>query len=110
MQILDSSHDHFHLIDDPGGYEWTYYDGFSADRRFGFTAIWFRGVPMSPNYSRAIENQAVVADPQNWSALAFHLYVDRRTVASWLVEGDGSGAFGDDLIAALQLAGGEAGR
>ena len=61
---------------------------------------------MSPNYSRAIENQAVVADPQNWSALAFHLYVDRRTVASWLVEGDGSGAFGDDPTAALQLAGG----
>ena len=103
MQILDSSHDHFHLIDEPGGYEWTYYDGFSADRQFGFTAIWFRGVPMSPNYSRAIERKDVVADPHRWSAFAFHLYVGRKTVASWLVEGDSGGT---DPSRGLRLGGG----
>lgn len=103
MEILDRSHDRFHLIDEPGGYEWTYYDGFSGDGSVGFTAIWFRGVPMSPNYSRAIERGGV---PVDHAAFAFHLYRDRRTVASWLVEGDGRGLFSEDPGAPLRFGGG----
>lgn len=99
MIILDSSHDYFHMIDDHGGYEWTYYDGFSEDRSLGFTAIFFRGVPMSPNYSRAIERGE--GNPADHLACAFNLYHEGKSIASWLVEGEGeqsiSGGVDDDI-------------
>ncbi len=103
MNILDSSHDHFHLIDDPGGYEWTYYDGFSEDRTLGFTAIWFRGVPMSPNYSAAIDHGRGV--PSDFAAFAFHLYAEGKNVASWLVEGKGGDRFSENPDYPINLGG-----
>lgn len=103
MKILDNSHDYFHLIDDPGGYEWTYYDGFSEDRSIGFTAIWFRGVPMSPNYSAAIDRGRGI--PSNFAACAFHLYADGKNVASWLVEGEGGDRFSLRPDEPIQLGG-----
>ena len=103
MKILDSSHDHFHMIDDHGGYEWTYYDGFSEDGRFGFTAILFRGVPMSPNYAAAIDRGE--GKPGNFAAAAFGLYVDGRNIASWLVDGRESGQFAGGDTGTLELGG-----
>ena len=108
MIILDSSHDHFHSIDLPGAYEWSYFDGLSDDGKHGFTAIWFRGVPMSPWYSGAIEKNLPESLPTNYTAFAFHLYQNGKRIGAALVEGDehlfegsrttSDAAFGDNLL------------
>ncbi|MCB0712034.1 MAG: hypothetical protein KDD67_06860 [Ignavibacteriae bacterium] len=87
MTILDSSQDHFHAIDLPGAYEWTYFDGLSTDGEHGFTAIWFRGVPMSPRYSAAIEKNLAKALPADFSAFALSLYHRGKPIGRSLVEG-----------------------
>lgn len=87
MRILDPSHDRFHAVDLPGAYEWTYVDGLSDDGELGFTAIWFRGVPMSPRYSAAIERNLPEAHPSLYTAFAFGLYRRSGRIGASLVEG-----------------------
>ncbi len=91
MILVDSRHDIFHRIDLPGGYEWTYYDGFDERTGNGFTAIWFRGVPMSPHYAAAIDRidhvSGTGANPRDFAAFAFNLYAGGSQVGSFFVEG-----------------------
>lgn len=101
MILLDRSHDGFHGVDTPGGYEWTYVDGMSDDGLDGFTAIWFRGLPMSPYYTSMIDGDRARALPSRYCGFAFNLYERGRTVAATFDEGDASrfdaSAYGPDV-------------
>jgi carotenoid 1,2-hydratase len=79
MTILHEAEDRFHDLSTPGAYEWSYFDGLSEDGRWGFVAIWFRGIPMSPYYSAAIDRHrdnpsSIAPDPLDYVAFNFNLY------------------------------------
>lgn len=95
MIVLDPSEDRFHNPDLPGSYEWTYFDGLSQESGLGFSAIWFRGIPMSPWYSAAIDRRPQAARPDRYCAFAFGLYDRNGRIASGLEEGPESLFSGD---------------
>lgn len=95
MILLDPSEDRFHNLEFPGSYEWTYFDGLSEDGELGFSAIWFRGIPMSPWYSAAIDRNPQNALPERYCAFAFGLYSRSGRIASALEEGPESLFSGD---------------
>ena|GEM_PF-1114770 len=91
MIILDGSEDRSHALIDPGSYEWSYFDGLSEDGEWGFVAIWFRGCPMSPYYTAAIDRwfrnpSPAPPDPEDYAAFSFSLYRRGRRVYSMLHE------------------------
>lgn len=92
MILLDPSHDRFHELTAPGSYEWTYFDGLSDDGTLGFVVIWFRGCPMSPYYTAAVDrhtrNPSVPPpDPADFCAVNINVYAHGRRVFSALHEG-----------------------
>lgn len=51
MRILTGlQHDHCHMLNGPGAYEWWYADALDASGEWGVVMILFRGMPMSPDY------------------------------------------------------------
>lgn len=51
MRILSGlKHDHCHMLDGQGAYEWWYADALDASGEWGVVMILFRGMPMSPDY------------------------------------------------------------
>lgn len=53
MQVFTGdTHDVCHMFDQAGAYEWWYVDALSENADWGFVAIMFRGMPMSPDYLR----------------------------------------------------------
>ncbi|KXK54869.1 MAG: Acyclic carotenoid 1,2-hydratase [Chlorobi bacterium OLB7] len=83
MTILPESEDHFHQLSQTGAYEWSYFDGLSDDGEWGFVAIWFRGVPMSPWYSAAADRalrRGEALDPLRHCAFNFSLYHRGRRI------------------------------
>lgn len=95
LLLLDPSEDRFHNLSERGSYEWTYFDGLSEDGELGFSAIWFRGIPMSPWYSAAIDRDPQNALPEQHCAFAFGLYNRKGRIASALEEGPESFFSGD---------------
>ena len=95
MTVLHPSEDRFHNLQERGSYEWTYFDGLSEDGEHAFTAIWFRGIPMSPYYTAAIDAETKDASPGRYCAFAFGLYRNGRRIASGLEEGPEDLFFGD---------------
>ncbi len=91
MKILHDTEDRFHGIDAPGGYEWTYFDGLSEDGELGFVAIWFRGIPMSPYYTAAIDRSTKNPSshapvPSDYCAFTISVYHKGKCVFSALHE------------------------
>ena len=85
MFILSPSADNFHNVTAPGAYEWTYFDGLSEDGEWAFVAIWFRGIPMSPYYTAAIDRHLAnpsrpAPDPEDYSAFNFNIYHRGRCI------------------------------
>ena len=95
MIVLPPSEDRFHHLKESGSYEWTYFDGLSEDGEHGFTAIWFRGIPMSPYYTATIDRNLGAAQPERYCAFAFGLYHRGTRIASGLEEGLEEHFFGD---------------
>lgn len=91
MIILSDSEDRFHNLTTPGSYEWTYFDGLSEDAEWAFVAIWFRGCPMSPYYTAAIDRylrnpKMPPPRPEDYCAFSFSLYHRGRSVFRILEE------------------------
>lgn len=104
LHVLSPAHDHFHDLAIPGSYEWSYYDGLSEDGEWGFVAIWFRGCPMSPWYTAAIDRSArnphrEHPDPIDHVAVNFALYHRERRIFHLLRASRGSDwrAIGPDV-------------
>lgn len=85
MFILPPTADNFHNVTAPGAYEWTYFDGLSEDGEWGFVAIWFRGIPMSPYYTAAIDRHlsnpaGSPPNPEDYAAFNFNIYHRGRRI------------------------------
>ncbi len=88
MIVLDTIEDRFHFLQTPGSYEWTYVDGLSDDREHGFVAIWFRGCPMSPYYTGAIDRmRGAGPSADDHCAFVFSIYRRGRRIYSTFREG-----------------------
>lgn len=113
MVILHDSEDRFHNLSTPGSYEWTYFDGLSDDGEWGFVAIWFRGCPMSPYYTAAIDryfrNPSSVPPPraEDFPAFNFNLYHRGRRVF-YILQELPAASFGSDPGSADARLGGNA--
>lgn len=73
--ILDSTQDATHgdwLREQPGAYEWWYFDALSDDGVWALTCIWFLGNPFSPYYR--LSSLGRRADPYAHNALFCALY------------------------------------
>lgn len=105
MITLHPSEDRWHLDAGAGSYEWSYFDGLSDDAEWGFVAIWFRGIPMSPYYTAAIDRARVAGtplpDPASFAAFNINLYHRGRRIFYALHERPGLDATGAGPDAAL---------
>ncbi|MGB7510676.1 MAG: carotenoid 1,2-hydratase, partial [Pelodictyon phaeoclathratiforme] len=45
----------WHEMQDPGAYEWWYFDAEDKESGFSFVLIWFSGFPFSPYYTSHYE-------------------------------------------------------
>ncbi len=90
--IASRTEDAWHRLRQPGAYEWWYFDALSEDREYGLVAIWFCGIPFSPDYNAHFEayerGRALPPDPCDYAAFSFALYHRGRPIAYALVEYD----------------------
>ncbi len=82
----------WHDIQEPGAYEWWYFDAEDKASGFSFVLIWFSGFPFSPYYTAHYDkwkkntlNNAPL--PSNYSAFSFQLYENGREIINFIREG-----------------------
>jgi carotenoid 1,2-hydratase len=103
------SDDAWHELRSPGAYEWWYFDALSDDREYGLVAIWFCGMPFSPDYNSHLENhlrapqKVAPPDPCDYSAFSFALYHRGRPLAYSLIEYDAGDFQASATSPAVQL-------
>jgi carotenoid 1,2-hydratase len=84
----------WHKMEEPGAYEWWYFDAEDKESGFSFVLIWFSGFPFSPYYTSHYEKwkELVTADmplPSNYSGFSFQLYENDREIINFIKEGRG---------------------
>lgn len=79
-------------MQEPGAYEWWYFD--AEDRALGlsFVLIWFSGFPFSPDYTNHYESwkQRLITEPplsSNYSGFSFQLYENNVETVNFIKEG-----------------------
>ncbi len=74
MQILfGADNDGLHISpQDPGGYEWWYFDAVSDDERYVLVVIFFLGTPMSPYYKAVADGKNPL--PSDWCSVFVSLH------------------------------------
>ncbi len=82
----------WHEMQDPGAYEWWYFDAEDKESGFSFVLIWFSGFPFSPYYTSHYEkwknrSQADAPFPSNYSGFSFQLYENKREIINFIREG-----------------------
>ncbi|MEI6758279.1 MAG: carotenoid 1,2-hydratase [Chlorobium sp.] len=87
----------WHDMQEPGAYEWWYFDAEDPVSGFSFVLIWFAGFPFSPYYTSHYEKwkNHLTADsphPSNYSGFSFQLYEHGREIVNFIKEGE-SGLF-----------------
>lgn len=82
----------WHEMQDPGAYEWWYFDAEDKESGFSFVLIWFSGFPFSPYYTSHYEkwknrSRADAPSPSNYSGFSFQLYENQREIINFIREG-----------------------
>lgn len=82
----------WHAMQDPGAYEWWYFDAEDKASGFSFVIIWFSGFPFSPYYTSHYEKwqnrgTAEAPLPSNYSGFSFQLYENGREIINFIREG-----------------------
>lgn len=72
----DFRKDTAHSEDPIGGYEWWYFDAISADGKFSFVIIFYRGNPFSRRYISQLDDDSVNARPSEFPAISISIYED----------------------------------
>lgn len=79
--ISDPSQDSRHGIQQPGGYEWWYFDAISTDGRHSLVVIFYEGNPFSPSYINAQQGRSNEEPlPQNFPAVSISVYEDGNPI------------------------------
>ncbi len=79
-------------MQEPGAYEWWYFDAEDKESGFSFVLIWFSGFPFSPYYTSHYEKwkNRITSDapfPSNYSGFSFQLYENGREIVNFIREG-----------------------
>jgi carotenoid 1,2-hydratase len=82
----------WHQMEEPGAYEWWYFDAEDKKSGFSFVLIWFSGFPFSPYYTSHYEKwkKGRTSDaplPSNYSGFSFQLYENGREIINFIKEG-----------------------
>jgi carotenoid 1,2-hydratase len=96
----DSAQEVWHKLDDPGSYEWWYFDAEDKVQGISVVFVWFAGFAFSPFYHRHYDDwrSRVRPDsprPDQYAGFSFQLYEHGREVVNYIREGH-DGAFGID--------------
>ncbi len=82
----------WHDMQEPGSYEWWYFDAEDKESDLSFVIIWFAGFPFSPYYMNHYEdwkNRVVTCAPvpSDYSGFSFQLYENDRETLNFIREG-----------------------
>jgi carotenoid 1,2-hydratase len=96
----DSAQEVWHRLDDPGSYEWWYFDAEDELQGISVVFIWFAGFAFSPFYMRHYEEwrsrtRQDSPSPDQYSGFSFQMYENGREVVNFIREG-GDGQFGHE--------------
>ena len=85
-------HELWHNMQDPGAYEWWYFDGEDTLSGLSFVLIWFSGFPFSPYYTNHYEKWktrtiSIAPQPSNYSGFSFQLYENGHEIVNFIKEG-----------------------
>ena len=79
--ISDPEQDIRSRIQQPGGYEWWYFDAVSMDGRYSFVVIFYEGNPFSPSYIDAQQGRSETEPiPENFPAVSISIYEDGQPI------------------------------
>ena len=89
----DSSQEVWHSLDDPGSYEWWYFDAEDEHQGLSLVFIWFDGFPFSPYYMRHYDQwrarwRKESPRPGHYAGFSFQLYLHGREVVNFIREGN----------------------
>ncbi len=82
----------WHKMQEPGAYEWWYFDAEDTKSGLSVVLIWFSGFPFSPYYTSHYEkwkkqNTSNPPHPSNYSGFSFQLYENGREIVNFIKEG-----------------------
>ena len=82
----------WHEMQEPGAYEWWYFDAEDKESGISVVLIWFSGFPFSPSYTNHYEkwNSRPASGaplPSNYSGFSFQLYENGREIVNFIKEG-----------------------
>ncbi|NTU58137.1 MAG: carotenoid 1,2-hydratase [Chlorobiaceae bacterium] len=88
----DSVQEVWHKLDDPGSYEWWYFDAEDEAQGISIVLVWFSGFAFSPYYINHYEEwkSGIRADrphPGNYAGFSFQLYENGRETINFIKEG-----------------------
>lgn len=91
----EPAEERWHDLQDPGAYEWWYFDIEDPQSGLSIVVIWFAGFPFSPSYQEQYERWkrrgALVADgapaPLDYAGFSFQLYEHGRESVNFIREG-----------------------
>ena len=79
--ISDPSQDIRSGTQQPGGYEWWYFDAVAIDDRHSLVVIFYEGNPFSPSYIDAQQEPSEIAPvPKNFPAVSISVYEDGKPI------------------------------
>lgn len=87
--------DIWHNLQEPGSYEWWYFDAEDQEQGLSLVCIWFAGFAFSPYYMEHYLDwkRKKSSDPPkalDYAAFSFQLYEDGREVVNFIKEGPSS--------------------
>jgi carotenoid 1,2-hydratase len=87
-----SNQEVWHDMQEPGAYEWWYFDAEDRVSGLSFVLIWFSGFPFSPYYTNHYEswkNRIMVEPPlsSDYSGFSFQLYEHGNETLNFIKEG-----------------------
>lgn len=95
--------DIWHNLQEPGSYEWWYFDAEDEEQGLSFVCIWFAGFAFSPYYMDHYldwrKNGSEPPKSLDYSAFSFQLYEKGREIVNFIKEGPSTlfKSSGDDI-------------
>jgi carotenoid 1,2-hydratase len=82
----------WHEMQEPGAYEWWYFDAEDKESGLSVVLIWFSGFPFSPYYTShytkwTSKTTSEAPLPSNYSGFSFQLYENGREIVNFIKEG-----------------------
>ncbi len=82
----------WHDMQEPGAYEWWYFDAEDPESGLSFVLIWFAGFPFSPYYTSHYEKwknriTATPPHPSSYAGFSFQLYENGCETLNFIKEG-----------------------